>query len=204
MTASAEVKPARERILDAAAIVMREKGVANTTTKAIAAQAGYSEAMLYKHFADKQELFLLLLKERLPLVRPRLAAPGWGDLAENLADIVDQLMNYYAELFPMSVSIFSAPALLAQHREGIVRHGGWGPVGPVRMLNNYLDAEREAGRLRTDADTTSAAQVLVGMAFHQGFLAAYESKTSVEDSARLAASAVAVVLPGLTPRVERD
>jgi AcrR family transcriptional regulator len=197
MPASSEVKPARERILDAAAVVMREKGVANTTTKAIAAQAGYSEAMLYKHFADKQELFLLLLKERLPLVHPRLAAPGWGDLAENLADIVEQLMNYYAELFPMSVSIFSSPDLLAQHREGIERHGGTGPIGPVRMLTNYLAAERDAGRLRSDADTTAAAQLLVGVAFHQGFLAAYESKTSVAHAHELAAAAVATVLPAL-------
>jgi AcrR family transcriptional regulator len=198
MQSGSEVKPARERILDAAAVVMREKGVANTTTKAIAAEAGYSEAMLYKHFADKQELFLLLLKERLPGVRPRLAAPGWGDLAANLAEIVEQLMNYYADLFPMSVSIFSAPELLVQHREGIARHGGSGPVGPVRMLANYLDAEREAGRIRPDADTTSAAQLLVGVAFHQGFLAAYESKTSVPAARDLAAAAVATMLPGIT------
>jgi AcrR family transcriptional regulator len=193
-----EVKPARERILDAAAVVMRERGVANTTTKAIAAAAGYSEAMLYKHFADKQELFLLLLKERLPGVRPRLAAPGWGDLSANLAEIVEQLMNYYADLFPMSVSIFSAPELLAQHRDGIARHGGSGPVGPVRMLANYLDAERGAGRIRQDADTAAAAQLLVGVAFHQGFLAAYESRTSVDGAHDLAAAAVAAILPALT------
>ena len=203
MPAGNEVKPARERILDAAAVVMREKGVANTTTKAIAAAAGYSEAMLYKHFADKQELFLVLLKERLPGVRPRLAAPGWGDLAANLAEIVEQLMNYYADLFPMSVSIFSAPELLVQHREGIARHGGFGPVGPVRMLTNYLDAEREAARIREDADTTAAAQLLVGVAFHQGFLAAYEGRTTVEGAHDLALAAVATVLPGLTSGSER-
>ena len=198
MPAGNEVKPARERILDAAAVVMRERGVANTTTKASAAAAGYSEAMLYKHFADKQELFLVLLKERLPGVRPRLAAPGWGDLAANLAEIVEQLMNYYADLFPMSVSIFSAPELLVHHREGIARHGGFGPVGPVRMLTNYLDAEREAGRIREDADTSAAAQLLVGVAFHQGFLAAYEGSTTVEGAHELALAAVATVLPGLT------
>ena len=197
MRASDEVKPARERILDAAATVMRERGVANTTTKAIAAEAGYSEALLYKHFADKQELFLLLLKERLPMVRPRLAAPGWGDLAANLSDIVGQLTDYYAELFPMSVSIFSSPDLLKQHREGVERHGGWGPVGPVRMLTNYLDAEREAGRLRADADTVTAAQVLVGVAFHQAFLAAYQGNSTVEGTPALATAAVATVLPAL-------
>jgi AcrR family transcriptional regulator len=199
MPQAAEVKPARERILDAAASVMREKGVANTTTKAIAAAAGYSEAMLYKHFADKQELFLLVLKERLPGIRPALAAAGTGDLAANLAAIVEQLMNYFAELFPMSVSVFSTPELLVQHRDGVKRHGGLGPSAPILMLASYLDAERDAGRVGPTADTTAAAQVLVGVAFHQGFLAAFEGKSSVADAANLASAAVAAVLPALLP-----
>ena len=131
------------------------------------------------------------------MVRPRLAAPGWGDLATNLAEIVEQLTDYYAELFPMSVSIFSSPDLLQQHREGIARHGGWGPVGPVRMLTNYLDAERESGRLRAGADTVAAAQLLVGLAFHQAFLAAYQGSSTVADSRALATAAVATVLPAL-------
>jgi AcrR family transcriptional regulator len=193
-----EIKPARERILDAASAVMRERGVANTTTKAIAAAAGYSEAMLYKHFTDKQELFLLVLKERLPALRPALAAAGTGDLAANLATIVEQLMNYFAELFPMSVSIFSAPDLLVQHREGVARHGGHGPTAPIRMLAGYLDEERAAGRIRTGADTVAASQMLVGVAFHQGFLAAFEGESTVSGAPERALAAVSVVLPGLT------
>jgi AcrR family transcriptional regulator len=198
MPSAAEVKPARERILSAAAAVMRERGLANTTTKAIAAAAGYSEAMLYKHFADKQELFLVVLKERLPALRPALAAAGTGDLTANLAKIVEQLMDYFAELFPMSVSIFSAPDLLVQHREGIARHGGLGPTAPIRMLTGYLDDERTAGRIRSDADTPTAAQLLVGIAFHQGFLAAFEGNASVNGASALALAAVTTVLPGLT------
>ncbi|MCU1478785.1 MAG: TetR family transcriptional regulator [Subtercola sp.] len=198
MPSAEEVKPARERILDAAAAVMREKGVANATTKAIAAAADYSEAMLYKHFADKQELFLLVLKERLPALRPALAAVGTGDLAANLATIVQQLMDYFAELFPMSVSIFSAPDLLVQHREGIARHGGLGPAAPIRMLAGYLDEERAAGRIRADADTSAAAQLLVGIAFHQGFLAAFEGNTSVTGATTLASAAVTTILAPLT------
>jgi AcrR family transcriptional regulator len=192
------VKPARERILDAAAAVMREKGIASTTTKAIAAAAGYSEAMLYKHFADKQELFLLILLERMPVMRPRVAAVGWGDLAANIADVVGQLVRYFAEVWPMGISIFGAPDLLTQHREGVKRHGGTGPTGPVRMLTTYLDAERDAGRILADADTVSAARVLVGFAFHQAFLAAWEGEHVVAGAPELSAAAVANVLPGLT------
>ena len=55
----------RDRILDAAATVMREKGIAKATTKEIARAAGYSEALLYKHFADKQEIYMGVLRERV-------------------------------------------------------------------------------------------------------------------------------------------
>lgn len=197
MKDEAEVKPARERILDAAAAVMRERGVANTTTKNIAAAAGYSEAMLYKHFADKQELFLLVLKERLPVIRPKVGTAGSGDLVENLTTMIAQLLDYFAELFPMSVSVFSSPELLRQHREGVRRHGGRGPEGAINMVERYLEAERQVGRVAPDADVHSAAQLLVGATFHQGFLAAFEGNTAVEGGAALAASLVAVVLPSL-------
>lgn len=197
MSTVENVKPARERILDAAAAVMHDQGLANATTKAIAARAGYSEAMLYKHFADKQELFLLALKERMPSLRPRLNAAGTGDLAANLRGVVAQLMDYFADLFPMSVSIFSTPDLLAQHREGVARHGGVGPTAPIRLLAAYLDEERGAGRIRQDADTGAAARLLVGMAFHQGFLAAFQGESTVDGAEKIAASAVAIVLPGL-------
>ncbi len=54
----------RDVILDAAAGILRERGLANTTTRQIAAAAGYSEATLYKHFADKADLLLAVLRER--------------------------------------------------------------------------------------------------------------------------------------------
>jgi len=197
MPTDREVKPARERILDAAAAVMREKGVAKTTTKNIAAAAGYSEAMLYKHFTDKQEIFLQVLKERLPGIRPQVETAGTGDLARNLIAMVEQLLDYFAELFPMSVSIFSSPELLEQHREGVRRHGGRGPEGAILMVERYLEAEREAGRIAPAADTHGAAQLLVGATFHQGFLAAFEGQTRVAGAGELATALVAVVLPSL-------
>src|ERR1700679_3578661 len=64
----------RDRILDAAAHVMRTRGFARTTTKEIARAAGFSEATLYKHFQDKTDLFLAVLKERLPSLGPLLRA----------------------------------------------------------------------------------------------------------------------------------
>src|SRR5258705_7646997 len=66
-------KPARIRILDAAHELMLTIGLARATTKEIAKAAGCSEAALYKYFPSKEELFVSVLKERLPQLTPLLA-----------------------------------------------------------------------------------------------------------------------------------
>ena len=190
-----KVKPARERILDAAAAAMREKGLANTTTKAIAAAAGYSEAMLYKHFADKQELFVSVLKERVPQVH--LDNPGDGELPDNLTGIVEQLMGFFVQTLPIAASVFGSPELLAEYRKTVTGRG-YGPTVAVYRMQAYLDAEQHAGRISAASDTTSAARLLVGAAFHQGFLAAFDGFRTVGNARAIAAGVVATVLPALT------
>ncbi len=175
---------------------MRERGLANATTKLIAAAAGYSEAMLYKHFTDKQELFLAVLEERTPPVRIDLTAAGNGDLTENLVSLVEQLMGFFTLTFPIAASVFGAPDLLAQHRDGVAAHGR-GPAGPVLAVQSYLEAERAKGRLGSGADTASAAHLLVGAAFHQGFLAAFEGLDSVPDAAAKAGGIAATIAAAL-------
>lgn len=77
-----EQKPACVRIIDAAHQLMLTIGLARATTKEIARAAGCSEAALYKHFPSKEELFVAVLRERLPKLDPLLkqliATPGAG------------------------------------------------------------------------------------------------------------------------------
>jgi AcrR family transcriptional regulator len=60
---------AREQILEAAAALFAEAGVAATTTRAIADRVGMRQASLYYHFASKDEILLELLSRS---VRPSL------------------------------------------------------------------------------------------------------------------------------------
>jgi len=89
----------REVILDAALHVIQERGLAKATTKEIAKAAGFSEAALYKHFADKSEIFLGVLQERSPGFQPlrtALAAPpGSSTLAQNLAAVAVAALAFY-------------------------------------------------------------------------------------------------------------
>lgn len=185
----------RERILDAAAGVMREQGVAHATTKEIARAAGCSEALLYRHFDDKQGLFMAVLQERMPGFALPDGAVGTGTVGANLARLVSGLLDFYVDSFPISASIFSSSTLLARHREAMAAHGA-GPQIPQRRLQAYLEAEREAGRVRAEADLEAVARLLVGAALHQAFLTAFWGDRSTAERG-LADRLVAPLLPAL-------
>lgn len=175
---------ARDTILDAAAKVMREKGIARATTKEIAREAGYSEALLYKHFADKQDIYLSVLKERAGGMVTALD-PGSGDVHDNLVEATVGLMEFYVDSFPMSASIFSDADLLVAWREGMTARGA-GPRGPLRGIERYLEGEIELGRVAQGFDAYATAALLAGAAFQHAFLACYDGLDSVPDATSLA------------------
>lgn len=165
-------RPTPERLLDAAETLMRTSGLAHATTKAIAREAGCSEAALYKHFANKEELFVRVLTERTPNAGPLMAAlrAGSGErgVEEALADIARLASLFYADAMPMAASLFAEPALLTRHREG-VRQIGAGPHLVLEALAGRLRRERDAGALRPGADPDAAAALLLGACFQRAF-----------------------------------
>ncbi|WP_030720435.1 TetR/AcrR family transcriptional regulator [Streptomyces sp. NRRL S-237] len=188
MLTSKSSRPTPERLLDAAEKLMRTSGLANATTKAIAREAGCSEAALYKHFANKEELFVRVLMERTPNAGPLMAAlqAGPGEekaeegaeeeavegvvegVEEGLTDIARHASLFYADAMPMAASLFAEPALLTRHREGVQEIGA-GPHVVLDALAGRLRRELDAGRLRPDADPSAAAALLLGACFQRAF-----------------------------------
>jgi AcrR family transcriptional regulator len=167
----------RDRILDAAAHVMRTRGLARATTKEIAKAAGFSEAALYKHFPDKTGIFLAVLAERtagnLRPLRAGLAdRVGVGTVEDTLAEFARAAVAFYAESFPIAASLFSEPQLLAAHREAI-RERNAGPQHVSLSLAAYLTAEQKLGRVHPDADPDAGAALLVGACLQHAFLNAF-------------------------------
>ncbi len=161
----------RDRILDAAAAIMRRDGLVRATTKEIAREAGCSEALLYKHFPDKRDIFVRVLTERSPRLQGASELPGTGTVTANLERLVTDLLVFYEQGFPIAASIFSNTALLAAHREAMAARGV-GPHGPSRLLAHYLDQEVRLSRLPA-LDTDAVARLLTGAALHEAFLSAY-------------------------------
>lgn len=179
---------------------MRERGLAHATTKEIAKAAGFSEATLYKHFADKTELFVQVLAERLPRFVPvvKQLQPGDGDVPANLRLVAAAAIEFYADSFPISASIFAEPKVLDAHRVGLRRTGS-GPHKANEGLTAYLTAEQGLGRVRADADPASLAALLLGACFQHAFLLQFDDETAHADAERAADRLVAALAPALAP-----
>ncbi|MGW7436803.1 TetR/AcrR family transcriptional regulator [Streptomyces sp. NPDC054849] len=200
MLTSKSSRPTPERLLDAAEKLMRTSGLANATTKAIAREAGCSEAALYKHFANKEELFVRVLMERTPNAGPLMAAlrADLGELGgeEGLADVARHASLFYADAMPMAASLFAEPALLTRHREG-VREIGAGPHLVLDALAGLLLRERDAGRLRPDADPRAAAALLLGACFQRAFFLHFSGAEVVQPVEKFAPAVARTVWAAL-------
>lgn len=180
----------RERILDAAAEILRTRGVVHATTKEIAHATGVSEPTLYKYFGDKEQLLLAVLRERLPGPARAGVVPGDGDVAANLTELARAALDFYRQSIPMLGALLADPRRMAAHRAVMGEHGA-GPEKAAGAFSAYLTAERELGRIAADTAPDYIASLLVGACFHEAFLDYYSGAT--DSSADLRDTAAGLV-----------
>lgn len=198
--ASPRAYSTRIRILDAASQVMTERGLANATTKQVARAAGFSEATLYKHFQDKEELFLTVMQERLPgefidYLAGLAARAGTHTVRHHLLGVATRAVPFYRTVVPMLGAVYAQPALLARHQQEL-RAAGLGPHLALTTLANYVRAEQQLGRITTTADPNALAALLLGACFQRAFLLEYEGEHIADQPvAEFAAMLVDNLLP---------
>jgi AcrR family transcriptional regulator len=190
----------RERILDAAAQVIGSIGLARATTKKIAEAAGCSEAALYKHFRDKEELFVQVLEHRGPRLIPLLAAlngqVGRATVVRNLKEVAVAADHFFRQSLPMVASVFAEPTLLAAHRESLRRMGA-GPQLANAAVTAYVRAEQALGRIPASVDGEAVAALLLGACFQRAFLWHYAGQVSHGDSEAFADALLRTLEPAL-------
>ncbi|HLZ22317.1 MAG TPA: helix-turn-helix domain-containing protein [Ktedonobacterales bacterium] len=160
----------RERLMDATERIIREQGIMAVTTKDIAREAGYAEATLYRHFADKAELLLAVMNERLSghflrLIGELPARAGAGTVMATLEEVAASAVEFFAHVMPLNVALASDPVLAAAHNARL-RSLGTGPEAALRSVAAYLDAEQRQGRVRADANPAAVATLLLGVCFN--------------------------------------
>ncbi|WP_320778760.1 TetR/AcrR family transcriptional regulator [Streptomyces sp. CRN 30] len=185
----------RERILDAAADILRTRGVVHATTKVIAQATGVSEPTLYKYFGDKERLLLAVLEERVPGPSRVPVRPGEGDVEENLTELAHAALDFYQRSIPMLGALLADPQRMAAHREAMSRHGG-GPDKAVTGFAAYLRAEQALGRIAGGADPEASAALLIGACFQEAFLRYYAQGPDADAAPRSRAEALARAVVG--------
>lgn len=184
----------RGRILSAAVSVMRERGVAGTTTKEIARVAGVAEGSIYNHFANKSELIAACMAEVAGGVRGALARlmgrVGEGTVEGNLTELAEAQIAFSTDLLPITGPVLGDHTLREWLRRG-GPHQDEGPrPGPAlghAGLIAYLEAERRAGRLTEDARPPYLAAALIGACQQYAFLGLFTTPDVMADAAELPA-----------------
>jgi len=161
----------RERLLDATRRTVRDVGYAHATTRAIAAEAGVTEATIYRHFPDKRALFFAAVLEQSSSVLGELAElpsrAGHGTVEQNLAWALGHLATLRDDVLPLELALITDPQMALPAGVPLLGTPGSGePIpGPPGTIATYLAAEQRLGRVRDEIDPDHAAVVLLVLLF---------------------------------------
>lgn len=194
----------RERLIDAAERIIRERGIGAVTTKEVARETGLAEATLYRHFPDKTALLLAVFGERMPgnflaQIGGLAARAGTGTVVAQLETLVVAALTFFVQTAPLSAAAAADPALAARHYARL-RDLGTGPDVAQRALVDYLRAEQGLGRVHAGANVEMAGAVLLGVCFQQAHARHLLGlATAAFDPERFATELVGLLMTGLSP-----
>ena len=195
----------RERLIDAAAAIIRDRGIKAVTTKDVAQEAGFAEATIYRHFQDKTDLLLHALSERMPghflaVLRDLPQRVGRGEVAEHLLELATASVAFFVQNAPFTAALAADPALAASHYARL-RELGFGPEAAQSALETYLQDEQRLGRVHPAIDPAAAANLLFGVCFnyaHAGYV--FSASPAGLSQERFVRETVRAIMTGLAPR----
>jgi AcrR family transcriptional regulator len=190
-------KITREMIIQSTIWVVREKGLAGATTRAIVQSVPCAEGTLYLYFRNRSELILAAIEqvasswvEHLQAL-PQLVARG--TVVENLASVSAQAAHFQAEALTLFAGIVSDPPLLKAQQE-TMRKADKGPHLSQRAIAQYLEAEKRVRRVHPDLDSKLTASLLVRSSFGRVFEERFSGRASGAEAARDIRSLITALL----------
>lgn len=160
----------RRQLIEVAIDLFSRNGFAGTTTKEIAAAAGVTEAIIFRHFATKQDLYKAILDYKCA----QFSMENWMDEAQALMESDDDV-GLFRFLIEKMVSFarddtkfarLLIHAALEGHELAIMHHNQLAmPIGA--KFKEYIARRQAAGAIRgTDPGVVLLA--LAGVASHYG------------------------------------
>ena len=188
----------KTRILEAAAQLLRDKGISGTTTREIARAAGLSDAAIYSHFKSRGELLNALIPASLIDYKGTadafLKRVGQGTIKGNLKFFMKMARDFFLEASPKIALILAEPELFDEL--------GGRPVKGSKaetFLTDYIRAEQRMGRINEEADAASIGTIVVATAFYEGFTAGLLGKAFTAARPNSADDIIDALMAGLAP-----
>jgi TetR/AcrR family transcriptional regulator, mexJK operon transcriptional repressor len=190
-------------IAAAALVLFARDGYERTSVDAIAAEAGVSKRTVYSHYGDKENLFLLVLRETYDTMRERVR-----DIADrNLRDVEDVRPALTACVREIVRTITRSPEratlvrlLISEAPHFPALLDLWHNQGIVPLIAEPLAKLAAAGLLDTD-DPAQAAEHLYALTFGQVNNKSMMGTTQLTDSEsdRIITSGIAVFMRAYGP-----
>jgi AcrR family transcriptional regulator len=195
------IRDPRGQLFDAAERVLLRDGSGGLTSRAVTTEAGVAKGVLHRHFADFDAFLAEFALDRLARLNAQAAAlrarAGSGTVAANLTATLPDVFS--PPVLGLIRLVIARDDLRARLRAAT---GSRIPLLSecTALVAGYLAAERDLGRLASDADIGTLAPTLIG--------AAHLLFTDTDGTAEPAAVARVVdgVLPAaqVTPRWPRS
>jgi len=201
MVEATETKPTlRRRIIEAADALIREHGLAGTTTREIARAAGCSEGSIYVHFQDKIDLVIAVIVEREPYFAELLELPkraGEGTVDANLVPWVEELVSLIRDNQPIFFAIMSDRNVFDRFKARLSERQT-GLVAVFKAASDYVRTEQELGRVDPRVKPEVVATILIGAARDHTFTRALAG-IATPSAEGFAQELVRTVVHGLAP-----
>lgn len=157
----------RKKLLTAALELFAQLGYRGTTTRAIARQAGVSEALLFRHFSTKEELYWSVLEEQCAVRsgRERLDAilEGGADDVETFTAIAEDILSRnFADPRLYRLLLFSA----LENHELSDRFFRTYISEYYEAVATHIRERIRAGYFRSNLDPLLSARLFIGMSLH--------------------------------------
>ncbi len=149
-------------IIEAATKLIGKGGVQSLTTKTLAAEMGFSEPALYRHFSDKNEILKSVLMYYREFLRQGLTSIIQSNSTgkEKIKAMIDFQFNHFAKSPAVIMVIFSETSFqfnnqLSQAVSGIM-------LQKRKMVSTIIASGQEEGSIRTDISPEQLTTMIMG------------------------------------------
>ena len=191
----------RRQLIDTALDFFARKGFDGTTTKEIAAAAGVTEAIIFRHFPNKQALYTAVLDSKHESGESEAVLAHWRALMDANDDI-----GLFRDLIEKVIGGFRRDsrfhrallfAALEGHETGIRQHRDRSlPI--FELLCQYVARRQSEGAMRP-GNPAAVVGAIAGTAYHFGMMTEFFGFCHDSSDGQVAASILDIILHGILP-----